>query len=36
VFCNSNVVTADDLMGLRDLVLDQITNAPRPEKEEEE
>jgi len=34
VFCNSNVVTADDLMEIRDLVLDQITDIPHPEKEE--
>lgn len=33
VFCNSNVITADDLMEVRDLVLDQITETPIPEKE---
>lgn len=35
VFCNSNVVTADDLMEVRDLVLDQITETPSPIKENE-
>lgn len=33
VFCNSNVITADDLMEVRDLVLDQITETPIPENE---
>lgn len=32
VFCNSNVAIAYELMEIRDLVLDQITDTPRPEK----
>jgi hypothetical protein len=29
-FCNSNVVTASVGKEIRDLVLDQITDVPRP------
>jgi len=36
VFCNSNVLTAYELREVRDLVLDQITEIPRPEKEQAE
>ena len=36
VFCNSNVITADELMEVRDLVLDQITDTTRPKQEEDD
>jgi CubicO group peptidase (beta-lactamase class C family) len=36
VFCNSNVITADDLMKVRDLVLDQSTDTPYPKQEQNE
>ena len=36
VFCNSNVITADDLMKVRDLVLDQSTDTPHPKQEQNE
>ena len=36
IFCNSNVVTAYELMEVRDLVLDQITDTPRPKKDEDD